>query len=233
MGPEHSSARLERFLQLADSDPDVIPKLANDEQVIQKTNLQIVNITTPANYFHALRRQIHRGFRKPLIVMSPKNLLRHRLATSPLKDFEESNTFLTLIPETNTDMVEDSKIRRVLFVTGKVYYDLFEDRQKRNLKDVAIVRIEQIHPFPFAKVQEQLKKYPNAQVCWVQEEPKNMGAWSFIGPHLTTAGKESRGPSFTPSYIGRAPSASPATGFGSEHSAQVAKIMEESFGSKK
>jgi len=224
-GPEHSSGRLERFLQLCDSDPDAIPK-EDMEEIIRKTNMQVVNCTTPANYFHVLRRQIHRAFRKPLIVMSPKNLLKHRLAVSTLKEMsDESNThvFQPLIGETNNDI---KNVHKVVFCSGKVYYDLLEKRTDRGVKDVALIRVEQVHPFPFQAVIEQIKKYPNAQVAWCQEEPKNMGSWSFVSHHLRTAGRAAgRSNDFFPTYIGRAAAASPATGYGAEHTAQLESFV--------
>jgi len=233
-GPEHSSARLERFLQLTDADPDVIPTETNEEKIIQKTNLQIVNITTPANYFHALRRQVHRGFRKPLVVMSPKNLLKHRSVISSMREFTDPDvTFKTVIGETHTGLVEDQKVERVLFCSGKVFYELWEEREARKIKNIAIVRIEQLHPFPFAKVQEQMNKYSKAQVAWVQEEPKNMGAWSFVDPHLRTAARQTRGDNARIIYNGRPAAASPATGYGSEHKSQLAKFMDSSFSKTK
>jgi len=220
-GPEHSSGRLERFLQLCDSDPDIIPK-DTDENIIRKTNLQVVNVTTPANYFHVLRRQIHRAFRKPLIIMSPKNLLKHRLAVSSLKEMSDespANVFQSVIGETHAEI---KNVNKVVFCSGKVYYDLLEKRTERGVKDVALIRVEQIHPFPFQGVMEHMKKYPNAQVAWCQEEPKNMGSWNFVSPHLRSAGLASgRTKEFFPTYIGRAAAASPATGYGAEHTAQL------------
>lgn len=230
MGPEHSSARLERFLQLTDSDPDVIPE-GTPEHVIAQTNIQVVNCTTPANYFHVLRRQVHREFRKPLIVMSPKNLLRHRDAVSSLVDMSdgaEHARFYRLLPETH-ELVEDSKVRKVIFCSGKVYYDLTSERDHLKINDVAIVRVEQLHPFPFDRVQEQARKYPNAKVTWVQEEPKNQGAWTWISPHLRTAIKSDRGNDFFPEYVGRPAAAAPATGLGSEHQSQYTQMMADAF----
>lgn len=225
-GPEHSSGRLERFLQLCDSDPDTVPKDTDSETIIRKTNMQVVNCTTPANYFHVLRRQIHRAFRKPLIVMSPKNLLKHRLAVSSLKEFTDettSNVFQAVIPETSADI---KNVHKVVFCSGKVYYDLFEKRAERGVKDVALVRVEQLHPFPFQAVIEQIKKYPNASVAWCQEEPKNMGSWYFISPHLRTAGRAAgKGNDFFPLYHGRPAAASPATGYGTEHTAQLESFV--------
>jgi len=229
MGPEHSSARPERFLQLCHSDPDIIPTDL-PEKVIQQANLQVVNCSTPANYFHVLRRQIHRAFRKPLIICTPKSLLKHRSAVSNLKDFsdEGSNQFQWLIPEVN-ELVPDKSISKLVFCSGKVYYELVDERQKRNIKDVAIVRIEQLHPFPFQAVIEQSKKYSNSQIVWLQEEPKNMGAWNWIAPHFHSALKESRGATFWPEVVSRPAAAAPATGYGVEHEAQVNSIMNRVF----
>jgi 2-oxoglutarate dehydrogenase E1 component len=231
-GPEHSSARLERFLQLSASDPDHVPKESAPERVIQQSNLQVVNITTPANYFHALRRQVHRDFRKPLVVMSPKSLLKHSLAVSSLKDMSDSidqDRFHRLIPETSTTLAKDKDIKKLVLCSGKVYYDLLTEREKRGIKDTAIVRIEQLYPFPFDRVAEQGRKYPGAKVYWVQEEHKNMGAWNWIAPHIRTAMNDSRGAGFFPQYIGRPAAASPATGSHSEHTAQFNAIMTNTF----
>jgi len=233
-GPEHSSARLERFLQLTDSDPDIIPT-ESPEKVAAHSNLQVVNCTTPANYFHLLRRQVHRDFRKPLIVMSPKNLLKHRLAVSSLTDLSDEHPharFYRVIGETQ-DLVPDEQVSKLIFCSGKVYYELLEERTNRKIKDVAIVRIEQLNPFPFDKVIEASKKYPKAQVVWCQEEPKNMGAWTWISPHIRSGLVGHRGNSFFPVYVGRAAAASPATGLGSVHTAQLKSFLNAAFATAK
>merc|ERR1711964_529944 len=165
---------------MGDSDPNKIPEMdpAKTKQ-IQETNMQVVNCTTPANYFHVLRRQIHREFRKPLIVVAPKSLLRHPSAKSALTDFDDVDNarFQRLIPEINEKMLAKNpkSIRKLIFCTGKVYYELVEEREKQKIEDIAIVRVEQICPFPFDLVQNQLKQYPAAKIVWVQEEPMNQG----------------------------------------------------------
>jgi len=245
-GPEHSSARLERYLQLCDSDPDQIPPgpletTAGDvndvirmEYRIQHSNWQVVNVSTAANFFHVLRRQLHRDFRKPLIVMSPKSLLRLKSASSRLTEFIDGSKFELLYPEIDKEtLVSDAKITRLVFCSGKIYYDLLEERSKRKAKDIALVRIEQLYPFPFERVIEQANKYANAEIIWCQEEPKNMGAWSFMAAHLRTALKPTRGTSFFPRYIGRPSAASPATGYLSEHVSQWLAIANDLFGNKK
>lgn len=226
LGPEHSSARLERFLQLCDSDPNVIP----DANTMNSTqyNLQVVNCTTSANYFHVLRRQVHRDFRKPLIVMSPKRLLKYPPANSPLDEFDDIGTwvrFRPVIPEVATDLVPPEKVRRLIFCTGNVYYDLANARDARGIKDVAIVRIEQLAPFPFDHVAQQGALYKNAEIMWAQEEPMNMGAWYFAYHHIRSALKAERG-NFEPLYAGRPSSASPATGSAKTHKRQLANLVD-------
>jgi 2-oxoglutarate dehydrogenase E1 component len=208
-GPEHSSARPERFLQLCGEE-----------------NMQVVNITTPANFFHALRRQMHRKFRKPLIVMTPKSLLRHKLATSTLAEFAPGTRFQRVISEVDT-IAADSKVRRLMFTSGKLYYELLEARREKAIDDLAIVRMEQYYPFPAEEVKAQLKKYPNAEVVWAQEEPENMGAWRFIGPRighvLEALGRNAE----KIRYIGRREAASPAAGYLKIHSREQAALVEE------
>lgn len=207
-GPEHSSARPERFLQLCAED-----------------NLQVANCSTPANYFHILRRQIHRKFRKPLILMTPKSLLRHKLCVSDLKDFAKGTKFQRIIPEMNK-LAADVQIRRVVLTSGKVYYDLFEEREKQTINDIAIIRVEQYYPFPAKELQKELSRYPNAEIIWCQEEPKNMGAWSFINPYieevLETIGRTGQ----RVLYVGRKAAASPAAGYLSIHNAEQQALVE-------
>lgn len=193
-GPEHSSARLERYLQLCGED-----------------NMQVVNCTTPANYFHALRRQIHRNYRKPLIVMTPKSLLRHKLVVSPLKDFEKDTYFQEVIPESVTEA------SRVILCSGKVYYDLLEKREAQKIKDIAIIRLEQIYPFPFETLVNILKPYKNADLVWCQEEPMNMGAWTFLDRRLEAVLEKVKMRVTRPLYMGRPEAASTATGLLSRH----------------
>ncbi|MEA2727034.1 MAG: 2-oxoglutarate dehydrogenase component, partial [Acetobacteraceae bacterium] len=161
-GPEHSSARIERYLQLC-----------------AERNMYVCNLTTPANYFHALRRQLHRNFRKPLIVFEPKSLLRHKLAVSPLEDFAEGTRFKYVIPEID-EIAAPEDVRRVAICSGKVYYDLLAERRAKEIKDIAIIRLEQIYPFPETSLRRALAPYVNADLVWCQEEPENMGAWNFV-----------------------------------------------------
>jgi 2-oxoglutarate dehydrogenase E1 component len=203
LGPEHSSARLERFLQLCADD-----------------NWQVCNLTTPAQYFHLLRRQAKAAYRKPLVLMTPKSLLRHPRAVSPLSDFSDG-VFTPVLddpqrPETAT---------RVLLCSGKIYYQLVQRCNETNCKDIAVVRLEQFYPFPQAALQSVLAHYgKTASCCWVQEEPENMGAWSFLRPRLEQmVGK-------TVQYIGRPAAASPATGFPNIYKQQQAAISDQAVG---
>jgi 2-oxoglutarate dehydrogenase E1 component len=238
-GPEHSSGRIERFLQLSDDDPDVFPENFNPKKQIQEQNWQICNITTPANFFHVLRRQIHRFFRKPLIVFTPKFLLRYKYATSELSEMGPNTIFQRVYGETNSNMVPDDQVKRVIFCTGKVYYTLWVNREemanKKDMKlhDIAIIRLEQLFPFPFDKVHEYCMKYKNADIVWVQEEPKNMGAWTFVYFRILTA---LRGPKSNPtndpripSFVGRPPSASPATGYPEIHAEEEKAIIQSAL----
>lgn len=217
MGPEHSSARLERYLQLC-----------------AEHNMQVVNITTPANYFHALRRQVtDRSFRKPLIVMSPKSLLRHRLVLSRIEEMTESKTFLKVIDETYSSLNKPDKINRVILCSGKVYYDLIEEREKRFIKDIAIVRIEQYYPFPKQELKMVLGKYKNAEVIWCQEEPKNMGAWTFIVHYIEKVLESLDIKAKRPVYIGRINSASPATGYLKIHNKELQEFINSALSNTK
>ena len=210
-GPEHSSARLERYLQLCAED-----------------NMQVCNLTTPANYFHALRRQIRRNFRRPLIVMTPKSLLRHKLAVSPLADFGPASRFHRVIPESPLRMM-DKTIRRIIFCSGKVYYDLFEERERLGLNDVTIVRIEQLYPWPTAAVEQQIARYPDAEIVWCQEEPSNMGAWVFVDRRLEYAMENAGSRHRRPVYAGRWAAASPATGVYKKHLEEQAKLVKDAL----
>jgi len=212
-GPEHSSAKLERFLQLCAED-----------------NMQVCNLTTPANYFHALRRQLHRKFRKPLIIMTPKSLLRHKLAVSKLSEMADGSSFHRVLWD-DVKPKDPKKIKRVILCSGKVYYDLFEEREARKLSDTLILRVEQLYPFPDDALMQELAPYAHAErVVWCQEEPKNMGAWFFVEPEiervLATAGfKKAR----RAVYAGRAAAASPATGQHSKHVQQQKRLVEEAL----
>ena len=216
-GPEHSSARLERFLQLCAED-----------------NLQVVNITSPANFFHALRRQVKRNFRKPLIVMSPKSLLRHKLNISRLNEMGPGTGFCRIIPEIDT-LQEDSEIKRVILCSGKVYFDLLEARRQQNIKDVVIIRVEQLYPWPRGSITEQISKYSNASVVWSQEEPSNQGSWHFVSDRLNYIlsnldQKTKRRRNVI--YVGRRASASPATGALKIHNKEQAFLIDQALNGK-
>ncbi len=218
-GPEHSSARLERFLQSCAED-----------------NMQVANCTTPANYFHILRRQLKRDFRKPLVMMTPKSLLRHKSAVSSLEELGEQSTFHRLLwddAEHNKGaaikLVKDNKIRRVVLCTGKVYYDLYEEREKRGINDVYLLRVEQLYPVPAKALVNDLSRFKGAEMVWCQEEPKNMGAWSFIEPYLEWVLAHIEAKHQRPRYAGRAASASTATGQMSRHIAQLEAFLEEAL----
>ena len=205
-GPEHSSARLERYLQLC-----------------ADNNWQVGNLTTPAQYFHALRRQIHRNFRKPLVLMSPKSLLRHKLAVSPIGEFT-NGTFQPVLAE--TEQLDASQVRRVLLCSGKVYYDLRLAREQREIHDVAILRVEQLYPFPADEIRSALAPYDSAsEVYWVQEEPWNMGGWHFMEPRLPTVLHEGR----PLRYVGRDEAASPAVGSYKIHQREQADIVDHAL----
>jgi len=224
-GPEHSSARLERFLQMCDDDEDTMPDLdkMGKQARLQSANWQIANVTTPANYFHLLRRQVWRDFRKPLVIMSPKSLLRHRLVKSDVEDFLPGTRFQRVLPDTGEGLVGSDKVRRVVFCTGKVYFDLLAARKDKGVEDVAITRVEQISPFPFDLVQEEVAKYPGAEVVWCQEEPKNAGAWQYVRPRIKTAARDLR--PLSPIYAGRKAAASTATGYGAWHAKEVEAFL--------
>ncbi|MDB5531648.1 MAG: sucA [Devosia sp.] len=212
-GPEHSSARLERFLQLSAED-----------------NWQVCNITTPANYFHALRRQMHRDFRKPLAIMTPKSLLRHKLAVSPLNMMTGQSTFHRVLWDDAKDKLKSGKdIKRVVICSGKVYYDLFEAREKAGLNDVMILRLEQIYPFPAKALAAELAQYPNAEVIWCQEEPYNQGAWLFVDRLIEDVLTGLKHKAARPKYVGRVAAAAPATGLAKRHAAEQAKLVDEAL----
>jgi len=221
-GPEHSSARLERFLQLCAED-----------------NMQVANVTTPANYFHILRRQLKRDFRKPLVLMTPKSLLRHKRAVSTLSEMSGESAFHRLLWDdaqsngADSDLVrlvKDSKIRRVVLCSGKVYYDLLEEREKRGINDVYLLRIEQLYPFPAKALITELSRFRNAEMVWCQEEPKNMGAWSFIDPYLEWVLAHIDAKHQRVRYTGRPAAASPATGLMSKHLAQLQAFLDDALG---
>ncbi|HXP96067.1 MAG TPA: 2-oxoglutarate dehydrogenase E1 component [Telmatospirillum sp.] len=210
-GPEHSSARWERYLQLSAED-----------------NWQVCNFTTPANYFHALRRQVRRNYRKPLVVMTPKSLLRHKLCVSPLSDFGPGSRFRRVLPETER-LAPDGDIRRVVLCSGKVYYDLFEERAKRSIDDVAIIRIEQLYPWPKQTILKELARYPNAEVVWAQEEPANMGAWTFVDRRIEFILEELAHKVHKAHFVGRKAAASPATGVHKNHIYEQSLLVEQAL----
>ncbi|SHI97743.1 2-oxoglutarate dehydrogenase E1 component [Shimia gijangensis] len=213
-GPEHSSARLERFLQMCGGD-----------------NWIVANCTTPANYFHILRRQIHRSFRKPLILMTPKSLLRHKLCISEAEEFVTGSSFHRVLWDdaqkgnSDTKLKTDDKIKRVVLCSGKVYYDLLEERDNRGIDDVYLMRIEQFYPFPAHSLIKELERFKGAEMVWCQEEPKNQGAWSFIEPNIEWALTRIKAKHTRPVYAGRPASASPATGLASQHKAQQEALV--------
>ncbi|MEP1355902.1 MAG: 2-oxoglutarate dehydrogenase E1 component [Tateyamaria sp.] len=217
-GPEHSSARLERFLQMCGQD-----------------NWIVANCTTPANYFHILRRQIHRDFRKPLILMTPKSLLRHKMAVSKTEEFTTGSSFHRLMWDdaqhgnSDTKLVADAKIKRVVMCSGKVYYDLLEERDARGIDDVYLLRFEQFYPFPAQSAVAELERFKQAEMVWCQEEPKNQGAWTFIEPNLEWVLGRIKAKHTRPVYVGRATSASPATGLASNHKAQQAALVNDAL----
>ncbi len=210
-GPEHSSARWERYLQLCAED-----------------NWQVCNVTTPANYFHALRRQVRRNYRKPLVLMTPKSLLRHKLAVSKLEKMGPGSRFHRIFPETET-LVADEEIRRVVLCSGKVYYDLFEERAKRGLNDVAILRVEQLYPWPKNSIRKQLGRYIHAEVVWCQEEPANMGPWTFVDRRLEFVLEELSHITPKAYYVGRKAAASPATGLHKNHVQEQTQLVEQAL----
>ncbi|MBB4019099.1 2-oxoglutarate dehydrogenase E1 component [Chelatococcus caeni] len=218
-GPEHSSARLERYLQMCAED-----------------NMQVANCTTPANYFHILRRQLKRDFRKPLVLMTPKSLLRHKRCVSSLAELGEGTTFHRILKDDAErlsgeaiKLVKDDKIRRVVLCSGKVYYDLYEEREKRGIDDVYLLRAEQLYPFPAKSLATELQRFPRAEVVWCQEEPKNMGAWTFVEPYLEWVLDHAGSKVKRPRYVGRAASAATATGLMSKHLAQLQAFLDEAF----
>jgi 2-oxoglutarate dehydrogenase E1 component len=218
-GPEHSSARLERYLQMCAED-----------------NMQVVNCTTPANYFHVLRRQLKREIRKPLIVMTPKSLLRHKRAVSMTSEIGAGTSFHRLLWDSaeshkgeKVKLAKDEKIRRVVLSSGKVYYDLYEDREKRGVDDVYLLRVEQIYPFPLKALVKELSRFKKAEIVWCQEEPKNMGSWSFVEPYLEWVLAQVGGKSKRARYAGRPASAATATGLMSKHLAQLKAFLDECF----
>jgi len=218
-GPEHSSARLERYLQLSAED-----------------NWQVANCTTPANYFHVLRRQLHRSFRKPLILMTPKSLLRHKRVVSPIEDFGPETTFHRVLWDhaelggsEKVKLALDEDIQRVVLCSGKVYYDLFEERETRRNGEIYLMRVEQIYPFPARALIQELSRFPNAEIVWCQEEPKNQGAWTFVEANIEWVLDHIGADSRRPRYVGRPACASTAAGLMSKHTAELHAFLDEAL----
>ncbi|WP_424927366.1 2-oxoglutarate dehydrogenase E1 component [Amaricoccus tamworthensis] len=221
-GPEHSSARPERFLQLCAGD-----------------NWIVANCTTPANYFHILRRQMHRSFRKPLVLMTPKSLLRHKQAVSRLEDFGPGSSFHRVLwddAETGEDtglsetkLVSDDRIKRVVMCSGKVYYDLLAERDSRGIDDIYLMRLEQFYPFPALSLTKELGRFTGADVVWCQEEPKNQGYWTFVEPNIEWVLERIGARHTRPVFVGRPAAASPATGLASQHKAQQEALIDEAL----
>ncbi len=219
-GPEHSSARLERYLQMCAED-----------------NMQVVNLTTPANYFHALRRQVKRSYRKPLVVMTPKSLLRHKKAVSALADMAEGSAFHRVLwddaelknGKTTAVLKPDGEVRRVLMCSGKVYYDLLDRREQTGRDDVYILRLEQFYPWPMQSLRKELARFPAAELVWVQEEPKNMGGWSFADPWIELTLERTETSAKRARYVGRPASASTAAGIGKRHAAELDAFLTDAF----
>jgi len=217
-GPEHSSARPERFLQMC-----------------AEENWVIANVTTPANYFHILRRQLHRKFRKPLVIMAPKSLLRHKMAVSEMDAFIGDATFHRILWDdaqlghSDTKLVADDKIKRVVMCSGKVYYDLLAERDARGITDIYLMRFEQLYPYPEKALSDELKRFQNADFVWCQEEPKNQGAWTFINPHIEHILSDAGFNNARPAYAGRKAAAAPATGLASNHKLQQDALVNDAL----
>ncbi|KAK2804146.1 2-oxoglutarate dehydrogenase E1 component [Emmonsiellopsis sp. PD_5] len=232
-GPEHSSARMERYLQLANEDPRVFPSPDKMDRQHQDCNMQLAYMTTPANLFHVMRRQMNRQFRKPLIIFFSKSLLRHPIARSPLSDFTGDSHFQWIIPdaEHGKAISEPENIERVVLCSGQVYAALIKHREAQGIKNTAITRIEQLHPFPWQQLKENLDSYPNAKnIVWCQEEPLNAGAWSFMQPRIETLLNETEHHNRRHVlYAGRNPSASVATGLKASHIKEEQDLLNDAF----
>jgi 2-oxoglutarate dehydrogenase E1 component len=211
-GPEHSSARPERYLQLC-----------------AERNMRVCNFTTPANYFHALRRQLKANYRKPLVVMTPKSLLRHKLCVSSLAEFGPGSAFRYVIPEVDA-IAPEERVKRVVLCTGKVYYDLLQERRDKGVNDVALIRIEQLYPFPANSLAMALAPYKNAEIVWCQEEPENMGAWHFVDRRIEKVLSDLGAPGRRPVFVGREAAASPATGLAKVHQTQQDALVRAALG---
>jgi 2-oxoglutarate dehydrogenase E1 component len=198
--------------------------------------MQVANCSTPANYFHILRRQLHRTIRKPLVLMSPKSLLRHKRCVSRLGEMSTASSFQRLLlddaetmPSEQSALAADDKVRRVILCSGKVYYDLLEEREKRGIDDIYLLRAEQLYPFPLKGLVTALSRFKQADVVWCQEEPRNMGAWFFVEPHLEWVLKQVNGEAKRARYVGRPASASTAAGTMPKHQAQLKAFLDEAM----
>ncbi len=198
-GPEHTSSRVERFLQMCAED-----------------NIQVVNCTSPANYFHVLRRQLHRNFRKPLVILTPKSTLRHKKNVSPISEFVNGSSFHRILSE-EISIEEKKSKKRLIICSGKIYFELIDHIEKLKLKNISIIRLEQVYPFPYENFKQELQNFKNAEIIWCQEEPKNMGAWGFVKNRIVNVMKDAGVKQNEIYYIGRSPSAPPATGIANRH----------------
>lgn len=228
MGPEHSSARVERFLQMCSDDPDYFPPESEDFAIRQLHDINwiVANCSTPANYFHIMRRQIAMPFRKPLVLMTPKSLLRHHEARSPFSEMTDGTEFQRVIPDASPASQNPSTVKKLIFCSGRVYYDLVKARRERNLEsDIAISRLEQISPFPYDLIKAECAKYSNAELVWAQEEHKNQGYWTYIEPRFDTAINSTR----DLSYVGRHCAASTATGSKAQHTKELKSLLDNAM----
>lgn len=238
-GAEHSSCRIERFLQMADDDEDDVPVIddAKTGMQVQHANWQVLNVSTPANFFHALRRQVCRNYRKPMVIAVPKSLLRLKACTSSLEDMAPGTCLQRVIPERDP-AIKPENVDRLIFCSGKIYYELVKRREELGLTNVAIVTIEHIAPFPFDKVLDTLKTYDRVDhgdgvrpgnIIWCQEEPKNMGPWSYVKPRFVTVSREGLDKDTVVRFVGRRTAASPATGFAKLHEAEQLAVVENAL----
>lgn len=229
-GPEHSSARMERYLSLMDDDPHSIDPLRSEPitKQIFNANMQIVQCSTASQYFHVLRRQMKRQFRKPLVVFNSKKLLRYKPATSEMNEFALGLRFQRVIGEQKSEtLVSPEQIKEVVVCSGQAYYEVLETRQQLNITDYAIIRVEQIAPFPYEHFKALVQQYPNAKFTWFQEEHQNMGAWTYVEPRINQMLSECE---MAPiSYVGRRISASPAAGTQKQHKAEQKQILNTLF----
>lgn len=228
MGPEHSSARAERFLQMCSDDPDYFPPESEEFAIRQLHDINwiVANCSTPANYFHILRRQIALPFRKPLVVLTPKSLLRHPEAKSPFSEMVDGTEFQRIIPDATAASQNPNNVKKLIFCSGRVYYDLTKARRERDLEsNIAISRLEQISPFPYDLIKAECAKYPNAELVWAQEEHKNQGYWTYIAPRFDTAINSTR----DLGYVGRPCAASTATGSKAQHTKELKNLVDHAM----